>query len=179
MAVGDTTGRRRFPSPGRPPGKQREPTLRPSYWPGFPRRGTVLRTASAAVLLVLAAAVLYAHEPTASCPSPAAASATPITAAGSGAPRSQPTLPAGFVGMPVRVAEPAALAVVKPGARVDLLASETDGKPRLLASEALVLDVVPDTLADGHHALYLALRPDQARAAAGMPETTRFTILVR
>jgi hypothetical protein len=143
----------------------------------------VVRGALVAALLALAAGVLYAREPSASCPP--AVGAAPTSAPGSESPAPggeppRPALPSGLVGVPVRLAEPAALAVVPPGARVDLLASRGDGKPKLLASEALVLDVVDaDAVAGGYPALYLALPPDRARAIAGMPEDTRFTVLVR
>lgn len=91
-------------------------------------------------------------------------------------------LPAGAVGVPVRLAEPAALAVVRPGARVDLLAATPGGaatEATLLAPAALVLDVLGAGATDGSSALYLALRPDQAQRAVGLPENTRFAIVVR
>ncbi|MER6595620.1 hypothetical protein ABT214_27955 [Micromonospora purpureochromogenes] len=85
------------------------------------------------------------------------------------------------MGVPVRLAEPAALAVLRPGARVDLLvvpAGRTPVEAALVASGALVLDVVGDA-ADGSSALYLALRPDQAQRAVGQPEGSRFAVVVR
>ncbi|MFC4020726.1 flagellar biosynthesis protein FlgA [Micromonospora sp. GCM10011542] len=91
-------------------------------------------------------------------------------------------LPSGAVGVPVRLAEPAALAVVRPGALVDLLAAPPGGastEAALLASRALVLDVLGAGAADGTSALYLALSPDQARHAVGLPEGSRFAIVVR
>lgn len=91
-------------------------------------------------------------------------------------------LPSGTVGVPVRLAEPAALAVLRPGARVDLLvvpAGRTPVAARLLASGALVLDVVGGDALDGTSALYLALRPDQAQRAVGQPEGSRFAVVVR
>ncbi|MEV4540803.1 hypothetical protein [Micromonospora echinaurantiaca] len=90
-------------------------------------------------------------------------------------------LPTGAVGVPVRLAEPAALAVVRPGARVDLLALPpgADGAGSLLASRALVLDVVGADALDAGAALYLALPPDQARRAVSQPEGSRFAIVVR
>ncbi|WP_406074820.1 flagellar biosynthesis protein FlgA [Micromonospora sp. NBC_01638] len=101
--------------------------------------------------------------------------------AASGRTRSLP-LPSGAVGVPVRLAEPAALAVVRPGARVDLLAAAPGGagtEATLLAPAALVLDVLGAGATDGTSALYLALRPDQAQRAVGLPEGTRFAIVVR
>lgn len=91
-------------------------------------------------------------------------------------------LPSGAVGVPVRLAEPAALAVARPGTRVDLLASTPAGagtEATLLAPAALVLDVLGADATDGSSALYLALRPDQAKRAVGLPEGTRFAIVVR
>ncbi|MEV0725361.1 flagellar biosynthesis protein FlgA [Micromonospora purpureochromogenes] len=91
-------------------------------------------------------------------------------------------LPSGSVGVPVRLAEPAALAVLRPGARVDLLvvpAGRTPVEAALVASGALVLDVVGGDAADGSSALYLALRPDQAQRAVGQPEGSRFAVVVR
>ncbi|MEU8191279.1 flagellar biosynthesis protein FlgA, partial [Micromonospora carbonacea] len=75
-----------------------------------------------------------------------------------------------------------ALAVVRPGARVDLLAvpaGRQAGDADLLAPRALVLDVVGAGATDGSSALYLALRPEQAHRAVGLPEGSRFAIVVR
>lgn len=90
-------------------------------------------------------------------------------------------LPSGAVGVPVRLAEPAVLAVLRPGSRVDLLALPpgTDGSGTLLAARALVLDVVGADALDAGAALYLALPPDQARRAVSQPEGSRFAIVVR
>ncbi|MFG1839026.1 flagellar biosynthesis protein FlgA [Micromonospora sp. NPDC049175] len=115
---------------------------------------------------------------------PTAAGATagpPSTTTGSGTAGPLP-LPSGAVGVPVRLAEPAALAVVRPGARVDLLAAAPGGastEAALLAPAALVLDVLGADTTDGSSALYLALRPDQAKRTVGLPEGTRFAIVVR
>ncbi|MFF0150244.1 hypothetical protein, partial [Micromonospora sp. NPDC005203] len=91
-------------------------------------------------------------------------------------------LPSGAVGVPVRLAEPAALAVARPGVRVDLLAVAPGGvgtEAVLLAAAALVLDVLGAAPTDRSPALYLALRPDQAQRTVGLPEGTRFAIVVR
>lgn len=89
-------------------------------------------------------------------------------------------LPEDTVGVPVRLAEPAALAVVRPGSRVDLLAVPTGSPvPVLVAPRALVLDVVGAEALDGSSALYLALSPPQAERTVGLPEGSRFAILVR
>ncbi|MFJ8689245.1 hypothetical protein [Micromonospora wenchangensis] len=102
-------------------------------------------------------------------------------AADGGAPAALP-LPSGFVGVPVRLAEPAALAVLRPGARVDLLvlpAGRNAGETVLLAADALVLDVVGGDATDGSSALYLAVRPDQAQRSVSQPEGSRFSVVIR
>ncbi|MEH1166667.1 flagellar biosynthesis protein FlgA [Micromonospora sp. CPCC 205539] len=106
---------------------------------------------------------------------------TDAAASGSATSRQLP-LPSGTVGVPLRLAEPAALAVVRPGARVDLLVAPPGGlgtEATLLAPRALVLDVLGAEATDGSSALYLALRPDQARRIVGLPEGSRFAIVVR
>lgn len=124
--------------------------------------------------------------------SPAAPAGDP-SGAGSGSStspsgRAGPPLPVptGAVGVPIRLAEPAALAVARPGVRVDLLAvhggDQSTGapKPAVLATRVLVLDVLAADPTEGAASgLYLALRPDQAHRAVGMSEHTRFAIIVR
>ncbi|MFG1954111.1 flagellar biosynthesis protein FlgA [Micromonospora sp. NPDC048830] len=172
-------------------------SLRPVRWPRHPRRSTLLRAALVAALLGLAAAVLQTPS---GCPSAPGTSGSPgATASPGGGPDGDPgtsggagpsgpptaaalPLPDGAVGVPVRLAEPAALAVVRPGARVDLLAVPADGRAAeadLLAPRALVLDVVGAGAVDGSSALYLALSPEQAHRAVGLPEGSRFAIVVR
>lgn len=161
-----------------------EGSLRPVRWRGLPRGGTLLRAALVAVLLGLAAAVL---QTPAGCPPRGVAPVSPGPVTGSGSPDTGRTgvalpLPDGSVGVPVRLAEPAALAVLRPGARVDLLvvpAGGAAGEATLLAPRALVLDVIGGGAIDGAAALYLALRPDQAQRAVGVPEGSRFTVVVR
>lgn len=166
--------------------------LGPHRWPARPRPATMLRAGLIAALLALAAGVLHAGgpptSPSASDPAtsglPASGAPDPAAPAGdlAGGPdrRAQLAVPAGSVGVPVRLAEPAALTVVQPGSRVDLLAAPAGGSrpddPVQVAEDALVLGVVG---IDGTTALYLALSPDQARQAVGMPEGTRFGIFVR
>lgn len=162
-----------------------EGSLRPAHWRGLPRGGTLLRVTLVAMLLGLAAAVLRTPS---GCPPGAAPailaptrSANP-TAAPPGSRGGALPLPDGAVGVPVRLAEPAALAVLHPGARVDLLvvpAGGAAGAAVLLATRALVLDVVGADAADGSSALYLALRPEQAQRAVGLPEGSRFAVVVR
>ncbi|WP_416901223.1 flagellar biosynthesis protein FlgA [Micromonospora echinospora] len=176
-----------------------ERSLRPVRWPGRPGAGPLLRAGLVATLLGLAAVVLYAPPgcgpapggapaATASAPTgPAPDDAPPVTAdAGTGEraddrPGGALPLPGGTVGVPVRLAEPAALAVVRPGSRVDLLALPAAGPATtvLLASRALVLDVVGAGDLDGSSALYLALAPPQAERVVGQPEGSRFAVIVR
>ncbi|MEU1835773.1 flagellar biosynthesis protein FlgA [Micromonospora chersina] len=190
-----------------------EASLRPVRWRGLPRGRTLLRVALVAVLLGLAAAVLQTPEGcppggTAAAPTapaggapaggaPATGGGAPgdgVQAGGGGPPgggaqaggdrrAAALPLPTGAVGVPIRLAEPAALAVLRPGARVDLLvvpAGRATGAATLLAARALVLDVVGAAGAvDGSSALYLALRPEQAQRAVGLPEGSRFAVVVR
>ncbi|MFU8870789.1 flagellar biosynthesis protein FlgA [Micromonospora sp. SL4-19] len=160
-----------------------EGSLRPARWRGVPRGGTLLRVVLVAMLLGLAAAVLQAPTgcPPGSAPAGPAPTASPPPQ-GDGDPSGALPLPSGSVGVPVRLAEPAALAVLRPGARVDLLvipAGGAAGEATLLAPRALVLDVVGAGAADGSSALYLALRPEQAQRAVGAPEGSRFAVVVR
>ncbi|MEU4471822.1 flagellar biosynthesis protein FlgA [Micromonospora sp. NPDC023888] len=168
--------------------------LRPLRRPTLPGGPTLLRAGLVAALLGLAAAVLHTPTgcppPTAPSPGPAGATATsgqaadgtPIThGTGTGTVSPLP-VPSGAVGVPVRLAEPAAPAVVRPGARVDLLAAAPGGagaERALLAPAALVLGVLGAATPDGSSALYLALRPDQAQRTVGLPEGTRFAVVVR
>ncbi|MFI6825070.1 flagellar biosynthesis protein FlgA [Micromonospora sp. NPDC050187] len=177
-----------------------ERSLRPVRWRGRPGAGPLLRAGLVATLLGLAATVLYA--PPGCGPAPGAAPAGTASAPAGPAPASSaPTgpppaaadggagdraggalpLPGGTVGVPVRLAEPAALAVVRPGSRVDLLALPAAGPATtvLLASRALVLDVVGAGDLDGSSALYLALAPPQAERVVGQPEGSRFAVIVR
>ncbi|MFF0367024.1 flagellar biosynthesis protein FlgA [Micromonospora sp. NPDC005087] len=179
--------------------------LRPLRRLALPRGRTLLRAGVVAALLGLAAAVL--HTPTgcppatSATPSPGPPGAGPVdgkgpagtvdgpqptgtsaTTAGAQVTAGPLALPSGAVGVPVRLAEPAALVVVRPGARVDLLATPPGGsgtEAALLAPRALVLDVLGAGATDGSSALYLALRPDQAQRAVGLPEGSRFAIVVR
>jgi hypothetical protein len=155
----------------------REPTLDPVRRPRLPRGRTLLRTGLITALLLTAAAALYARDPS-PCPPPppaAAASAPSVDASG------RLAVPPGAVGVPVRLAEPAVLALVHPGDRVDLLAAgsisptpTSTREPALQARDALVLGVVG---ADG--AVLLALSPGHARAIVGLPDGTRFGVIVR
>lgn len=79
----------------------------------------LLRYAAVAALLALAAGALFLDRPAPT--RPAACRAVPAGSASAGEPRTLP-VPAGLVGVPVQLAEPATAAVVRPGDRVDLIA---------------------------------------------------------
>jgi hypothetical protein len=101
------------------------------------------------------------------------------TAEPSGAPLAGTTMvPAGSVGVPVRLADPAGLALVRPGNRVDLLRmDDAAGHVTAVASSALVLKVTgaTDPTAGG---LLVAVSPTEAQrtvASAGRG----FAVLIR
>jgi hypothetical protein len=130
----------------------------------LPAGGTLLRAVIVAVLLVLAAALVYADPgpaPVAACPAPTAE------------PDRLP-VPAGLVGVPVVLADPAALAVVRAADRVDLYPAGTAGPA--LATDALVLAAVGT---DPMPVLYLALPEAAALRVAGLDPGTQFRIIVR
>jgi hypothetical protein len=81
------------------------------------------------------------------------------------------------VGVPVRLAEPAALAVLSPGDRVDLLAAAAGGPAARIAANALVLGV--GAADDPGAGLFLALTAEEARRAAATPDDARLSVLVR
>ncbi len=88
-----------------------------------------------------------------------------------------PAVPADRVGVPLRLTEPAALALVRPGSRVDVLRVEGSGRTTRVASAALVLGVTdPDDLVAA--ALLVALTP--AEAAGALSRSGRgFAVLLR
>lgn len=145
----------------------------------------MLRLALVAALLLTAAGLLYSGgggggagspaEPATAGAAPAAT--TPAWSAGvepDSLPNSLP-IPDGMVGLPVPLAEPAALAVLHPGDRVDLLSvPATGGEPVPVAGDAAVLAV---DRAGG--SVLLALAEDQARAALSAPAESRFAVVVR
>jgi hypothetical protein len=77
----------------------------------------------------------------------------------------------------VRLAEPAALALVRPGDRVDLVRVEERGTTTPVGQDALVLGVTgaDDPLTGG---LLLALDPDAAKRAVA-PPGRGFAVLLR
>jgi hypothetical protein len=145
-----------------------------------PGRGTLLRLASVTVLLLTAAAVLWL-QPT-GCDAPTTVpllpgTGTPAPSAPSAVGTTRP-IPPGSVGVPVRLADPTALTVVRPGNRVDLLRIDGDrDRTVAVASAALVLEVTgADDPATG--GLLLALGPEEAQRALAI--TGRgFAIMIR
>jgi hypothetical protein len=98
--------------------------------------------------------------------------------AGGGQAARRPAVPAGTVGVPVRLAEATALRLVHAGDRVDLIGVDpAGGSPSPVADDALVLGVTgaDDPTVGG---LLLALDPAEARRTVGAPERTRFAVLI-
>ncbi|GAB1694580.1 hypothetical protein [Krasilnikovia sp. M28-CT-15] len=113
----------------------------------------------------------------ASVPAAPGAATTPRTPV-----RGRPDLPRGTVGLPVRLAEPAALALVRSGDRVDLFrvhgTGQPDEDPATVARGALVLDVTaPDDPVGG--GLLLALSPAEADRAVAAPAGSGYAVVIR
>ncbi|BBH64859.1 hypothetical protein ACTI_15440 [Actinoplanes sp. OR16] len=154
--------------------ERRRERLDPIRW-GRPGRGSLVRMIVAAVLLLTSAAALW-YQPAARTPA-APGPASPAAPAPSG-PVAEPDaagIPPGKVGVPVRLADPTALTLVRPGQRVDLLRPGDRGTP--VASAALVLEVTGagDPAAGG---LLLALSPEEAELAVAISDQG-FAILIR
>ncbi|SNY05592.1 hypothetical protein [Paractinoplanes atraurantiacus] len=86
-------------------------------------------------------------------------------------------MPSGTVGVPIRLADPTALSLVKPGNRVDLLRLDDKGATTPVAAAALVLTVTgaSDPTTGG---LLLALPPAEAERAV-VTSDHGFAILIR
>lgn len=137
----------------------------------LPRRTTLLRLAAAAALLLTAAGLLYAGDGEPGGVE-AAAPASPLP---SPDPDGRMPIPEDAVGVPVTLGDPAGLALLRPGDRVDLFAvAGTGGEQSRLASDAQVL-ALDHTAA----ALLLALTPDQGQAVVSAPAGTVFAVLLR
>jgi hypothetical protein len=100
------------------------------------------------------------------------------TVASGGGDQSGHPVPAGRVGVPVRLAEPTALTLVHPGDQVDLLRVDRTGHgATAVATGAPVLDVTgSDDPATG--GLLVALRPAEARTAVAA-QGGGFAVLIR
>jgi hypothetical protein len=110
---------------------------------------------------------------------PGASAASPGAGEG-GRPGSEadPAVPDGRVGVPIRLADPTALSLVRPGNRVDLLrVGDGGGQPTAVAGSALVLRVTgaDDPTTGG---LLLALSPQEANRAV-MASRQGFAIVIR
>ena len=139
------------------PDERLDPVRR--FWP--PRGGALLRGAAVAGLLVLAALLVYTE------PDPAGvAAACPV-------PVDELAVPAGLVGVPVGLADPAALAVLRAGDRVDLVPV---GAGPAVARDALVLQAAEG---DAAPVVYLAVTETEAQRVLGVAAEVRFRVLVR
>jgi hypothetical protein len=104
---------------------------------------------------------------------------------GTGTPPDRLALPAGRVGVPVRLAEPATAEVLRAGDRVDLLAVASSGATTTVGTDALVLAVGPASPgydgmpATGSAMIVLALTPTDAKRAVGSEPGTRLAVIVR
>ena len=105
-------------------------------------------------------------------PDLAGAGSGPLAAAGR-----RPAVPAGSVGVPLRLIDPAALALLAPGDRVDVLRVEDSGRTAEVASAALVLGVTDagDLVTAG---LLVALTPADAQRAVAH-QGRGFAVLLR
>jgi hypothetical protein len=151
-----------------------------------PGRGLLIRLVAVATLLATAAAVSW--SPSQSCGVPttgrvvssAPATRPPATTASSSdQTRAAPGVPDGSVGVPIRLADPTALSLIRPGNRVDLLRlGDPGGQPTAVAADALVLRVTgADDPASG--GLLLALTPQQAQQAVTTTTREGFAIVIR
>jgi sugar/nucleoside kinase (ribokinase family) len=86
-------------------------------------------------------------------------------------------VPKGSVGVPIRLADPTALSLVRPGNRVDLLRVDARRQPTAVAAAALVLNVTGagDPTTGG---LLLALTPAEAQQAVTGSDNG-FAIVIR
>jgi len=176
--------------------------LGPSRWSGLPRAGTLARLVLISLLLLTAAGALYTTRSGSGCPQPGLAGqpTTPPATIAPGDPAEPSAIttpsgpdhrlpvPAGSVGLPLRLADPAMLHVLRAGDRIDLLVLPPSGNgepavaPEVPAAGVLVLAVGGAALDDpvaGSGVLYLAMTPQAARTVSGLPEDSRFGVHVR
>jgi hypothetical protein len=150
-----------------------------------PGRGTLLRLVAVAALLATAAAVSWSSPQSCDLSGPAFPAPPSHPAGASPAPTASspdqalaaPVVPDGRVGVPIRLADPTALSLVRPGNRVDLLrVGGPGGRPTAVAAAALVLRVTgaDDPTTGG---LLLALTPPEAQQAVTSREG--FAIVIR
>jgi hypothetical protein len=168
---------------------RRDARLDPVRW-RRPGRWALLRSAVVAVLVATAAVAMWASPGACEPGQPACASAPEPTAAAGSPPASgrddtapavapdRPAVPAGSIGVPIRLAEPTALKLIRPGDRVDVFrVPDTGVSPEAVATAALVLSVTgaEDPTAGG---LLLALTPTEARRTVTTPGDG-YAVLIR
>lgn len=86
---------------------------------------------------------------------------------------------AGQVAAPVRVADPATGALLRPGDRVDVLATGLEGAQSVVVAGRATVLAVPDVPDDGSGALLLlAVAPSGAARLAGAAVTSRLSVVV-
>lgn len=153
--------------------ERRRERLDPVRW-GRPQRGALLRAILATLLLTTSAALLW-YQPAPPEPSPTPTATGSPAGAKPPADRKDSAVPEGKVGVPVRLADPTALTLVRPGQRVDLL--RPGEVSTHVASAALVLEVTgaDDPTTGG---LLLALSPGEAVQAMAV-SGEGFAILIR
>ncbi len=83
-----------------------------------------------------------------------------------------------MVSAPVRIADAATVRLLRPGDRVDVVAAERTGPPKVVAAGALVREVPdPDKgVADGGALVVLSVPRDTARVLVGTGATTRLAV---
>jgi len=165
---------------------RREPRLDPVRW-RRPGRSTLLRSAVVAALVVTAALLTWTgpetcapHCPAASGPASVTPSAevTPDLAPPAAPAEARAAVPPGLVGVPIRLAEPTALRLIRPGDRVDVFQAPEAGQgAAAIATAALVLGVTgaEDPTTGG---LLLALTPAEARRTVRSP-AGGYAVLIR
>ncbi len=142
------------------------------------RRSRLLRAGLATLLLVLAGGVLMTGAAR-----PAEATRCVSTARSAGPVASPSVIPAGKVGVPVRISQPGVDGLVRPGDHIDLTSARgTSGHAQTLVRDVLVLPR-PSRAAvetEGGSLLYLAMSERDARLVAGADDPdTRIGITVR
>nr|WP_328790095.1 hypothetical protein [Streptomyces sp. NBC_00273] len=128
------------------------------------------RAASAALAVVAAAVAVGGAQAQAS-----RGAAQPGVRA---AQRAAPPAAVRRVSAPVRIADAATVRLLRPGDRVDVVAAERTGPPRVLAAGALVAEVPdPDKgVGDGGALVVLSVPRDTARDLVGAGATTRLAV---
>ncbi|MFD0270533.1 hypothetical protein ACFVGY_28815 [Streptomyces sp. NPDC127106] len=127
------------------------------------------RRAASAALAVAAAALAVAGGPQAQA------------SRGAGPPAAEPPPPVRMVSAPVRIADAAAVRLLRPGDRVDVVAAERAGPPRVVAEGARV-DAVPGPeegagdAGDGGALVVLSVPRDTARALVGAGAVARLAV---